>query len=278
MQELSYEKKIGCQWASRTHYRLSRTKNMVKEKRQIVIPGESIISGNEFLPGDGAYRDGNDVVANRYGIANIFEKHVRVVPVSGAYYPKRGNTIIGTIVDITFNGWLIDFGGAQNAFLPVAEVPRYVNKNEMAEFLNFGESVIVKVWDVKSRGVDVSMKMRGYGKIDGGMILAVGSNQVPRIIGREGSMVKMIKNATGCDVTVGQNGKVWISGKDVDMEIAAKKIVEFIGCNVLVAGLTEKVEKMIGEMSLESGAHAGVPSDEGKVEIVSENIDEVSEE
>jgi exosome complex component RRP4 len=251
---------------------------MVKEKRQIVIPGESIISGNEFLPGDGAYRDGNDVVANRYGIANIFEKHVRVVPVSGAYYPKRGNTIIGTIVDITFNGWLIDFGGAQNAFLPVAEVPRYVNKNEMAEFLNFGESVIVKVWDVKSRGVDVSMKMRGYGKIDGGMILAVGSNQVPRIIGREGSMVKMIKNATGCDVTVGQNGKVWISGKDVDMEIAAKKIVEFIGCNVLVAGLTEKVEKMIGEMSLESGAHAGVPSDEGKVEIVSENIDEVSEE
>jgi len=242
--------------------RLSRTNKMVKEKRQIVAPGETIVSGNEFLPGDGAYRDGEDIVANRYGIANIFEKHVRVVPVSGAYYPVRGNTIIGTIVDITFNGWLIDFGGAQNAFLPVAEVPRYVNKNEMAEFLNFGETVIVKVWDVKSRGVDVSMKMRGYGKVEGGMIISVGSNQVPRIIGREGSMVKLIKSATGCDVTVGQNGKVWIAGKNTDDEVNAKKIVEFIADNVLVSGLTESVEGLIKEMDLK-----------GDVEVVAEDTD-----
>ena len=246
---------------------------MVKEKRQIVVPGETIVSGNEFLPGDGAYRDGADVVAGMYGIVVIFEKHVRVVPVSGAYYPRRGNTVIGTIVDITFNGWLIDFGGAQNAFLPVAEVPRYVNKNEMAEFLNFGESVIVKVWDVKSRGVDVSMKMRGFGKIDGGMIISVGANKVPRIIGKEGSMVKMIKDATGCNVTVGQNGKVWLSGKDTDGEVAAKKIIEYIADNVTVAGLTEMVEKFIGDMGLDVGARAGVPSEDGKVEIVKEDTD-----
>jgi len=235
---------------------------MAKEKRQIVVPGETIVTGNEFLPGDGAYRDGEDVVASRYGIANIFEKHVRVVPVSGAYYPRRGNTIIGTIVDITFNGWLIDFGGAQNAFLPVAEVPRYVNKNEMAEFLDFGESVIVKVWDVKSRGVDASMKMRGFGKIEGGMIIAIGPNKVPRVIGREGSMVKMIKAATGCDVTVGQNGKVWIHGKDTDSEVATRKIVEFIADNATIVGLTEKVEKFIKELGLKAN-----------VEVIAEETD-----
>lgn len=248
---------------SRTHYRIISNENKMAKERQIVTPGEVIVSGNEFLPGDGAYRDGEEVVAGRYGIATIFEKHVRVVPVSGAYYPKRGNTIIGTIVDITFNGWLIDFGGAQNAFLPVAEVPMYVNKNEMAEFLNFGESVIVKVWDVKSRGVDASMKMRGFGKIDGGMILSIGPNQVPRVIGREGSMVKMIKDATGCDVTVGQNGKVWIIGKDTEKEIAARKIVEFIGENAVTVGLTEKVELMIKDMGLESS----------NVEVVAEDTD-----
>jgi exosome complex component RRP4 len=242
--------------------------NMVKEKRQIVVPGETIVSGNEFLPGDGAYRDGEEVVAGRYGIANIFEKHVRVVPVNGAYYPRRGNTIIGTIVDITFNGWLIDFGGAQNAFLPVAEVPRYVNKNEMAEFLDFGESVIVKVWDVKSRGVDASMKMRGFGKIEGGMIISIGPNKVPRVIGREGSMVKMIKGATGCDVTVGQNGKVWISGKDTDSEVATRKIVEFIADNATINGLTEKVEGFIKDLGLKV---------EAGVEIVEENTHEDKE-
>lgn len=224
---------------------------MAKDKRQIVVPGETVISGNEYLPGEGSYRDGADVVAGRYGIANIFEKHVRVIPISGAYYPRRGNTIIGTITDITFNGWLIDFGGAQNAFLPVSEVPRYINKNEMQEFLDFGESVIVKVWDVKSRGVDVSMKMRGFGKIDGGMIISISPNKVPRIIGKEGSMVKIIKNATGCDVTVGQNGKIWISGKGTDNEVQTKKIIEFIANHATIVGLTQKVENFIKNMGLD---------------------------
>ena len=236
---------------------------MDKEERQIVVPGETIAKGNEFLPGEGAYRDKENVVAKRFGIVEISEKHVRVIPISGAYYPRRGNTIIGTIVDITFNGWLIDFGGAQNAFLPVAEVPRYINKNELREYLDFEESVIVKVWDVKARGVDVSMKMRGYGKIEGGMIITVNPNKVPRIIGKEGSMVKIIKSATGCDITVGQNGKVWISGESSEKEIATKKIVEFIAQNATTTGLTEKVEKLIKDMGMKIG----------KIEIVAENTD-----
>jgi len=236
---------------------------MTKDERQIVVPGEVIATGNEFLPGDGAYRDGEEVVAKRYGIVDQFEKHIKVIPLSGAYYPRRGNTIIGTIVDITFNGWLIDFGGAQNAFLPVSEVPRYINKNEMREFLDFGEAVVVKVWDVKSRGVDVSMKMRGFGKIEGGMIISVSPNKVPRIIGKEGSMVKIIKNATGCDITVGQNGKIWISGSNTEKELATKKIIEFIVENVTINGLTEKVADFIRKLGLDSG----------EPEIIEENTD-----
>ena len=45
-------------------YRLSQTNNMA-EKRQLVIPGETLVSGNEYLPGEGAYRDGEDVVADQ---------------------------------------------------------------------------------------------------------------------------------------------------------------------------------------------------------------------
>lgn len=236
---------------------------MVNEQKQIVVPGETIKSGNEFLPGDGSYRDGSDVVASRYGIANISDKHVRVVPISGAYYPRRGNTIIATVVDITFNGWLLDFGGAQNAFLAVSEVPRYVNKNEMREFLDFGESVVVKVWDVKSRGIDTSMKMRGFGKIEGGMIIDISPNRVPRVIGKEGSMVKMIKDATKCNITVGQNGKVWISGNKTDDEVATKKIIEFISENATISGLTEKVKSFIEQLGYSLS----------NVEVVAENTD-----
>lgn len=245
---------------------------MNTNERQIVVPGESIATGNEFLPGDGAYRDGEDVVAKLYGIASVVDNHVRVIPISGAYYPRRGNTIIGTIVDITFNGWLINFGGAGNAFLPVAEVPRYINRNELREYLDFGDSVVVKVWDVKSRGVDVSMKMRGFGKIEGGMIISVNPNKVPRIIGKEGSMVKMIRDATGCNITIGQNGKVWISGNSIDPEIATKNLIEFITENSTITGLTDKVEAKIKELGFKVSSNK-VGKENEDVEIIEENTD-----
>lgn len=238
---------------------------MSEEKRQIVAPGETVVSGKQYLPGDGAYRDGDDIVARRYGVTEISDKHIRVIPISGAYYPRRGNTIIGTITDILFNGWLMNFGGAQNAFLSVSEVPRYINRNELREYLDFGESVVVKVWDVKSRGVDVSMKMRGFGKIEGGLIISVSPNKVPRIIGREGSMVRMLKDATGCEVTVGQNGKVWIAGSSTEAEVQTKEIIEFIVENTTTNGLTDKVEKFIKDKGLKVSK---------PVEIVAENTDQ----
>ena len=112
-------------------------------------------------------------------------------------------------------------------------------------------------------GVEFWMKMGGVGKIEGGMIISIGANKVPRVIGKEGSMVKMIKNATGCEITVGQNGRIWISGNDTDNEVAAKKIIELIADNVIEVGLTDRVEKFIGEMGL----------DAGNVEIVKEGTD-----
>ncbi|MAG39478.1 hypothetical protein CMI41_00725 [Candidatus Pacearchaeota archaeon] len=237
---------------------------MEKEKRQLVIPGETIVSGNSFLPGESTYRDGEDVVAAKFGISEVTDKQVRVIPVSGAYFPRRGNTVIGTVIDVTFNGWLIDFGGSANAFLSLNEVHRYVNRNELNDFLDIGDSAVVKVWDVKAKGIDVSMKMRGFGKIEGGMLFKVNPNKVPRVIGREGSMVKLIRGATGVNMTVGQNGVVWIKADNIEKELSAKKIVEFVVANATMSGLTEKTESYIKELGLEIGE---------KAEIIEEDTD-----
>lgn len=242
------------------------------EERQIVIPGENIVSGDNFLPGDGAYRDGSDVVAKRYGIVNISDNYVRVVPLSGVYFPRRNNVIIGTVCGITMNGWLIDFGGSQNAFLSLNEVPRYINKNELKEFLDFGDSVIVKIWDTQSRGIDTSIKQRGLGKIEGGMLMNVNPNKVPRIIGKEGSMVRLIRNATGCNLTVGQNGVVWIKSSKIENEILAKKIIEYIVENSVLVGLTEKVEEYIKSLGLEV-KEEDLNSNNDEVEIIEEETD-----
>ncbi|MBU0569578.1 S1 RNA-binding domain-containing protein [Patescibacteria group bacterium] len=235
------------------------------EKRKIVIPGEVIIEGNEYLPSDGAYREGKEVIAKRIGVVDISDKYVRVIPVSGAYFPRRGNTIIGTITEITMRGWVVDIGGITNAFLPVSEVPRFINKNELKDFLDFGDTIIAKIWDSNSRGIDLSIKQRGLGKIDDGNLIQINPNKVPRIIGKEGSMVKLIRNATHCNITVGQNGKIWINANSIDDEIKTIKIIEYVVENATINGLTEKVQKFIKDMGLEV-----IESPE----IIEENTDE----
>ena len=217
------------------------------QSRTIVVPGEIISSGDDFLPGEGARREGKDIVASRYGLAEKIGRVVKIIPFSGAFIPRRNNVVIGRVSDIVHSGWIIDIDYASNGFLPLMESPRFVNKNEMDQFLAIGDAVAAKVWSVSSKGIDLAMKGKGLGKLEGGFIFRVNPSRVPRIIGREGSMINLIKEKTGCNVTIGQNGWVWIKGNDIDSELKARKAIEFIADKVLVSGLTEKMEKWFME-------------------------------
>lgn len=212
-------------------------------ERKIVIPGEVIAKGDEFLPGEGTEKRDGEVVALRYGLAEESNKLVKVIPLSGTYMPRRGNVVIGKVENITFNGWVIDIGTAETSFLSINEVPRYVNKDGLEEVMDIGDMVVAKIWSINKRGIDLSIKIRGLGRIEEGLILRVNPNKVPRIIGKEGSMIKMIKDETGCNITVGQNGLIWIKGDSVDAELFAKKAILFIAENSFVSGLTEEMQK-----------------------------------
>ena len=211
--------------------------------RKIVIPGEIMESGESYLPGEGTEKIGGDIVAIRYGLAEESNKLVKVIPLSGVYSPRRGNIVIGKVENITFNGWVIDIGTAESSFLPIMETPRFVNKNGLDEVLDIGDMVVAGINEVNKRGIDLTIKMRGLGRIDKGITMEVNSNKVPRVIGKEGSMISLIKDETKCEVTVGQNGIIWIQGKTVEDELFAKKAILFIVEKSFVEGLTEEVKK-----------------------------------
>ena len=213
-----------------------------KSERKVVIPGEVIVVGDDFLPGDGARRDGEKVVSSRFGLAEIVGRVVRVLALFGTFIPRRGNVIIGRITDVTFRGWVIDVDAAAAGFLALDECPRFVNQDEMDRFLAIGDIVSAKIWNVKSKGCDLTLDGKGLGKLEGGLIFRVIPSRVPRIIGREGSMVGLIKEKTGCQITIGQNGWIWIKGTNTDAEIRARRAIEFVAEKVLVEGLTEKME------------------------------------
>ncbi len=216
-----------------------------KEKREIVIPGEVVATGSEHLPGDNTIRQKDNILAQRYGIVEKSGKLVKIIPLSGIFAPRRGNVIIAQVSDITFNGWLADIGIANNSFLPVADVPKYLDKNNLAEFLDIGDFFTAKIKSVKSKGIDLTLEGRGLGRLDGGMTFIINPNKVPRVIGKEGSMIKIIKDETDCRITVGQNGLVWIKGDKIENEIKARKAIEFVTKKTLINGLTNKVQEFL---------------------------------
>lgn len=218
-------------------------------KRKVVVPGELIVSGEDYLPGEGTIRKDEAIVAARFGLAEEAGKLIRVISIFGAFIPRKNNVVIGRVSDITFNGWLVDIDSASNAFLPIDEVPRFINRNEMDQFLAIGDVVSAKIWSVKSKGIDLALKGKGLGKLDGGFIFRIIPSRVPRVIGREGSMINLIKEKTDCNITVGQNGWIWIKGPSTDSEILARKAIEFVSEKVYVSGLTEKVESWFEENS-----------------------------
>jgi exosome complex component RRP4 len=214
-----------------------------EHKRQVVIPGETIVEGDSYLPGDGTEKQGNKIVAFRYGLSEESNKLVKVIPLSGVYQPRRGNIVIGKCSCLTFNGWVMDIGTAENAFLPIMETPRFVAKDRLDEVMRIGDLAVVQIFGINGRGIDLTMKARGLGRIDEGIMFKINSNKVPRVIGKEGSMIRIIREYTNCNITVGQNGFIWIKGDKIEDELFAKRAILFITEKSFMEGLTDKVEK-----------------------------------
>lgn len=154
------------------------------KKRRVVIPGEIIVSGDDFIPNEGVRREGKNIVASRFGLAEEAGRVVKVIAITGAFIPRRNNVVIGRVVNITMNGWLVDIDAANSGFIPIDESPRFINKGEMDQFLSIGDIVSAKIWSITGRGIDLSLKGVGLGKLEEGFIFHVIPNRVPRVIGR----------------------------------------------------------------------------------------------
>ena len=216
-------------------------------ERKVVIPGEVIFKGEDYLPGEGTEKRGDEIVAIRYGLAEESNKLVKVISLSGVYQPRRGNVVIGRVENLTFYGWVIDIDSPEGAFLPLQEVPGFVSKDGLAEIMDIGDMVAAKIIGIGGRGIDLTIKLRGLGKIEDGLIIKINSNKVPRVIGKEGSMINLIKEESGCNITVGQNGLIWIKGNKIEDELLVKRAITFITEKSFTSGLTEEVKEWFEE-------------------------------
>ncbi len=222
----------------------------IKVKEQdVVVPGEILAEGMDYLPSLGTYRLGDKILASKLGLVKIEGKVIKIISLSGRYLPKRGDTIIARVIDVLMSGWRVDTNSPYSAVLPLAEgSSEYIPKGaDLTSYYDLGDLLVVNITNVTSQKlIDVSMKGPGLRKIRGGVIVKVNTNKVPRIIGKQGSMVSMIKDATGCKIIVGQNGVVWIQGEP-EKEIIAAETIKKIENEAHVNGLTERIKEHLSK-------------------------------
>ena len=219
------------------------------QDKEVVVPGELLAEGMGYLPSFGTYREGDKILASRLGLVNVEGKVIKLVPLSGRYLPKTGDTIIGMVTEILMSGWRINTNSAYSAVMNMKDassefIPKGAN---LTKYFDIGDYVVAKIVNVTSQKlVDVSMKAApGLRKLRGGRIKNISAQKVPRIIGKQGSMVSMIKQHTNCKVMVGQNGVVWIQGETPEMELLAIKAIEKIEKEAHLPGLTDRIKQFL---------------------------------
>ena len=218
----------------------------VKDK-EIVVPGEILATGMDFLPAGGAFRENESLISSQVGIVTVEGRLVKVVPLNSVYLPKRGDMVIGKVMDISASCWYIDIGFANEGVLPLRDgsyeyIPRGA---DLYHYYNHGDYVVAEILSMNRGKPDLTMKGPGLRKLNGGRIVYINTAKIPRLIGKQGSMVSMIKQKTDCRIVAGQNGTIWVSGADPVKEAIAVEAIKMIEENAHKSGLTDEIQKFL---------------------------------
>ncbi len=212
--------------------------------RRLVIPGEAV-GGPGLKPGPGTYSEGGQLFASQLGIRNERDGRVTVIPLAGRYIPQRGDAVIGEVVDLGASHWLVDINSPYPAPLHATESPWRVEFGDTSRYLKVGDVIMCHVLSVDEiKRVQLTMQDREARRLNGGVLMEISPTKVPRLIGKDGSMVSLITDLTNCRVYVGQNGRIWLDGEDRSIELAARAI-RLIEERAQAFGLTEAVRELI---------------------------------
>lgn len=240
--------------------------NLLVNEKEVVVPGQIVAEGMEYLPSYGTYRLGENILANRVGVVSLDGKVIKTIPLAGVYMAKRNDVVIGKVFDILNAGWRVKINGPYAALIPIKDGSmEFIPKGaDLSRYFQIDDYVVAKITNVSSQNlIDLTVRGQGLYKLRGGRILPVNTHKVPRIIGKKGSMVSMIKEATGCKIVVGQNGLVWISGEDPNMENLAARTIEKIENESHTSGLTDRIKEFLEK---ETGKELRIESKEDVVE------------
>ncbi len=213
---------------------------------KVVVPGD-FISDEVNRAGEGTYVDEGKVYAMNYGIVSD-KGAIKVVAISGKYVPTRGDVVIGKVVELVYPFWIVDIASPYEARLHISDfsrgAERRIDFSTMSDYLDLGDLIIAKVLDVDALmridlGLNDEIKIGNRGRL-----IEISHTKVPRVIGRSGSMIKMLKEKCKCFIFIGKNGRIWIKGQEENMNLATQMVL-MIANEAHTSGLTDRISHFL---------------------------------
>jgi exosome complex component RRP4 len=221
---------------------------MQELRRRYVIPGDKIVDGN-FRPSMNVIRVGNSIFSTRIGIAEAGREGIKVIPLTGVYIPRVNDIVIGKIVDRSSLSWDVDINSCFTAHLPAQDVfgrDFSPARDDMNRELATGDLITARIiaFD-RTRDPMLSIQDRDLGKIPRGESLKISSTRVPRLIGKRGSMIQTIEQATQTRVLIGQNGIVVVTGRTPEGIELAVRAIRMVEEEAHTSNLTQRIKMLL---------------------------------
>jgi len=220
---------------------------MSKDKRY-VIPGDIITTG-PYRPEKNVILDGNRMIATCIGLADITDGAVKVIPLTGRYIPKGDDLVVGKVISHSAMSWEVDINSCYLGILPASDVfgrDFSSHANSLTEKLGNGDLIAARIVNFdRTRDPLITISGRELGKIESGEVVRISTSKVPRLIGKRGSMIQMIEEATNANITIGQNGVIVISCENPNGLSKAIHAVNMIEEDSHRINLTDMVKEML---------------------------------
>ncbi|HYZ50481.1 MAG TPA: exosome complex RNA-binding protein Rrp4 [Nitrososphaeraceae archaeon] len=256
---------------------------MQEVKRRYVVPGDKIAEGN-FRPLMNVIKVGNSIIATRIGIAESGREGVKVIPLSGVYIPRVNDIVIGKITDHSSLSWEVDVNSCFSGHLPAQDVfgrDFSPARDDMGRQLATGDLIAARIiaFD-RTRDPMLTIQDKDLGKIPRGELLKISPTRVPRLIGKRGSMIQTIEQATQTRILIGQNGIVVVMGRTLDGTKLAIRAIRMVEEEAHTANLTQRVKVLLNVPDTSQIENTSVAQTQNsqKGEDIQSTIEEVEEE
>lgn len=202
-------------------------------QRKVVVPGELVTEEKKRIGSHVFIRDGK-IFSDVLGLVDETEETASVVPLEGKYMPKQHDIIVGVVTSEKFGGYTIDINSVWES---------YLSNDKIRERLRRGNIISAKVVDVNELHEAVLDNIRVF---YGGELLDISPVKVPRVIGKNGSMLDVLRKGTGSSLIVGRNGWIWAKGTN---SLLLKKSLKKIEDEAHKSNLTTKMAEFLTKES-----------------------------